>query len=99
MGHINKSKSILIHWIAFYVNNKNMVYFSSFDVKHILKEITKIIGNKNIITNIYRIQACDQIKCRYFYIGLNNFMLKGQSLLDDTNLFFPNKYDKNDIQK
>ena len=26
-------------------------------------------------------------------------MLKGQSLLDDTNLFFPNKYDKNDIQK
>ena len=59
MGHINKSKSILIHWIAFYVNNKNMVYFSSFDVKHILKEITKIIGNKNIITNIYRIQACD----------------------------------------
>ena len=33
------------------------MYFDSFGVEHIPKEIRKSIGNKNIITNIYRIQA------------------------------------------
>ena len=37
---------------AFYV----AIYFDSFGVEHIPKEIKKTIGNKNII-NIYRIQA------------------------------------------
>ena len=32
--------------------------------------------------------------CGYFYIGLTNFMLKGKSLLDYTNLFSPNDYEK-----
>ena len=32
----------------------------------------------------------------YFYIGFIDFMLKGKSLLDYTNLFSPNDYDKND---
>ena len=30
-----------------------------FGVKHIQKEIQKMIGNKNIMTNIYGIQAYD----------------------------------------
>ena len=33
--------------------------------------------------------------CGYFYIVLIDFMLKGKSLLDYTNLFSPNKYEKN----
>ena len=32
------------------------------------------IGNKNIITNIFRIQAYDSIICGYFCIGFINFM-------------------------
>ena len=35
----------------------NVTYFERFRVDHVPKEIKKIIGNKNIITNIYRIQA------------------------------------------
>ena len=31
-----------------------------------------------------------------FYIGFIDFMLKGKSLLDYTNLFSPNDYEKND---
>ena len=50
---------------------------------------------KSIITNIYRIQAYDSIMCRYFCIAFIDFMLKGESLLDYTNLFSPNKYEKN----
>ena len=52
------------------------------------------MGNKNIITNIYRIQAYDSIMCGYFCIGFVDFMLKGKSLLDYTNLFSLNE--KND---
>ena len=55
----------------------------------------KFIGNKNIIINIYRIQAYDSIMCRYFLTGFIDFMLKGNFLLDYTNLFRSNDYDKN----
>ena len=48
------------------------------------------------MTNIYRIQACNSRMCGYFSIGFIDFMLKGKSLLDCTNLFSPNKYEKND---
>ena len=56
----------------------------------------KFIGNKNIITNIYRIQGYHSIMCGYFCIGFIYFMLKGESLLDYINLFSPNDYEKND---
>ena len=51
------------YWIALYVNGNSKrasydaVYFGSFGAEHIPKEIKKFIGNKKIITNIYRIQA------------------------------------------
>ena len=34
--------------------------------------------------------------CGHFCIGFIDFMLKGKSLLDYTNLFSPNDYEKND---
>ena len=64
-------------------------------MSNIPREIKKFIGSKNI-TNIYRIQADDSIMCGYFCIGFIDFMLKGKSLLDYTNLFSPNYYEKND---
>ena len=66
------------------------IYFDSFRVEHIPKEIKKFIGKKNIITNIYRMQAHYSIICRYVCVGFINFMLKGKSLLGYTNLFSPN---------
>ena len=60
------------------------------------KKIRKFILNKNIITNVYRVQAYDSIMCGYFCIGFIDFMLKGKSLLKYTNLFSPNKYKSND---
>ena len=55
----------------------------------------KLIGNKNITTNIHRIKAYDSIMSRCFYIEFIDFMLKGKSLSDYTNLFSPNDYKKN----
>ena len=40
--------------------------------------------------------ASDSRMCRYFCIGFINFMLKGKSLLEYTNLISPNNYKKND---
>ena len=90
--NMDEYESIGAHWIALYVNNNNVTYFDSFGDEHIPKEIKKFIGNKIIITNIYRIQPYDSIMCGYFCIGFIDFMLKGQSLLDDTNLFSSNEY-------
>ena len=92
---LDEYKSIWTHWIALYVNDNNVTYFDSFGIEHIPKEIREFIGNKNIVTNIYRIQAYDSIMCGYFQIGFIDFMLKGKSLLKYTNLFSLNDYAKN----
>ena len=81
MINFDKDESIKTHWIALYMNANNIVYFDSFKVEHVPKEIRKVMANKNIITNIYRIQSYDSIMCGYFCIGFIDFMLKGESLL------------------
>ena len=48
------------------------------------------------MANIYRIQAYHLIMCGYFCIGFIDFMLKGKSFFDYTNLFSLNNYEKND---
>ena len=42
--------------------------------------------NKDILTNILRIQAYDSIMCGYFCVGFIDFMLVGKKLTDYTNL-------------
>ena len=48
------------------------------------------------MTNIYRIQAYDSVICGYFCTGFIDFTVKRKSLLQNTNLFSPNDYEKND---
>ena len=79
-----------------YVDDFNVTYFDSSEIEHILKEIKNIKGTKDIITNIVRIQVYNSIMCEYFCIGFIDFMLKGKSLLDYTNLFLHNYFEKND---
>ena len=55
--NLDESESIGTNWIALYMNAENVTYFDSFGVECIPKEMRKFIGNKNIIINIYRIQA------------------------------------------
>ena len=85
------------------INNLSKVYdetyFDSFGVANISKEIKKFIGNKNILTNVSRIQAYDSIICRYFCFRFIDFMLKGQSLLDYRNLFSIKNMKKIKIKK
>ena len=70
-----------------YVQNNNVVYFDSFGVERIPKEIKTFINNKNIITNIFRIQAYASIMCGYFCIGFIDFMLAGKTLTEHRKFF------------
>ena len=79
-----------------YVKNNDITYFDSFGVEHIPREIKTFIDNKNIKTNIFRIQAYDSIMCGYFCIRFINFMFEGKSLTEYTNVFSPNNFIKND---
>ena len=54
------------------------------------KKFKKIIGNKNITTKIYRIQAHNS-----FVFDLLILFLKDKSLLEYKNLFSPNDYENN----
>ena len=78
------------------MDGNNIIYFESFGFEHIPKEIKKLIDNKNIRTNNYRIQVYNSIMCGYVCIGFIDFMLKGKMLPHYTNLFPPNDYEKNE---
>ena len=94
--NLDEYSDIGTHWIALYVNNKTVTYFDSFGIEHIPKEVKKFIGNRNIISNIYRIQNYALIMCDYFCVGFIDYMFKRKSLTDYANLFSPNNFKKND---
>ena len=75
-----------------YIQNNDITYFNSFGVKHFPEEIKTFIGNKNLKTNVFRIQAYDSIMCEYFRIGFIDFMLETKPFTDFTNLFSPNNF-------
>ena len=85
--NLDEHSDIGTHCIALYLNAKTIIYFNSSGVEHISKQIKKLINNKNIITNIFRTQAYDLVMCGYFCIRFIDFMFKGNSLTDFTNLF------------
>ena len=93
--NLDEYSDIGTHWVALYVQN-NVTYFDSFGVEHIPKEIKTFINNKNIKTKIFRIQGYDSVMCGYFCIGFIDFMFKGKTLNEFTNLFSPNNFKKND---
>ena len=88
------------NWVTLYVNNNDVIYFDSFGVENIAKEIRGFINrssqNKNITTNTFKLQAYDSIICGYFCIGFINFMVTGKALTEFTNIFSPNNFKKND---
>ena len=87
-----------MHWIALYANGNNggafddVTYFDCFGVEHIKKETKKIHGKQiiDVITNNFTIQEYDSM-CGYLCITFIDFMLKGKSLLDYSNLFSLNE--------
>ena len=95
--NLDEYKNTGTYWVFLFVKTTEVIYFDSFGIEHIPKEIKKfIVSNKKIKASIFRIQAYDLIMCGYFCIEFITYMLKGKTLLDYTNLFSPNDFKKND---
>ena len=91
---------ILVHIGFLYLLNQNIQFILivlELEINKFIrsKELGHVVRNE-IKSNIFRIQAYDSIMCGYFCIEFINYMLKGKTLLDYTNLFSPNDYKKND---
>ena len=59
------------HWIALYCEQNEIIYFDSFRVEHVPKEVEKFIGHKNIKKNIFRNQSNSSIM--FGYLQNQNF--------------------------
>ena len=94
--NLDEYADVSTHWIALFCNRSEIACFDSFGVEHVHKELEEFIGNKNIIANIFRVQANNSVICGYFCIGFTDFMLAGKKLTDYTNLFSPHDFKKND---
>ena len=94
--NLDEHADVGTHCIALYVKDNEVIYFGSFGVEYVRKEVKRFIGQENIKTNIFRIEADNSIMCGYFCIGFTDFMLAGKSLIDYTSLFSPYDFKKND---
>ena len=73
-----------------FVRKKNeVIYFDSYGVEHVPKEIKRFIGHKDIKTNTFKTQAYNSIMCGYFCIGFIDFMFANKTLINFTSLFSP----------
>ena len=98
MINIDEYSNVGTRWIALFCEKNEIIFFNSFGVEYIPNEIKELIeefpGNKNIKTNIFRVQEDNSIMCRNFCIGLIDFMLAGKKVTDYTNLFSPHDFKK-----
>ena len=85
--NLDEYSDIGTHWFSLYVHNNDVTYFDYFSVEHISQEIRTFVNNKNIKTNVSRIQVYDSIMCGYFCIGFIDFILAGKTLPEFTNHF------------
>ena len=93
--NLDEYEDVGTHWIAIFCRKNEIVYFNSFGVEHVPEEIKEFIGNKNIKTNIFRLQANNSRMCGYFCIGFIDYILVGKKLTDFTSMFFPYDFEKN----
>ena len=94
--NLDEYSDIGTQWVTLHVYNNDVIYFDSFGEERIPREIKAFINNKNITTNIFRIQAYDSTMFGSFGTGFIDFMLAGKTLTEFTNLFSPNNFKKND---
>ena len=98
--NLDECANVGTYWIALFCKKNGTVYIDSFGVEHIPEEIKEFTeefpGNKNIKTNIFRLQEDNSIMCCCFCIGFRDFKLEGKKLTNYANLFSRYDFKKND---
>lgn len=72
------------------------MYFDSFGIEYIQKEVLGKIKDKSITHIIFIIESDNSIMCGFYCITLIEYMIAKKTLLDYTNSFSPNDYQVND---
>ena len=80
------------YWVSLFIHKNVVIYFDCFGIEYIPEEVLTKIRDKSITHNIFRIQGNESIMWGFYCIALIEYMLAGKTLLDYTNLFFPNDY-------
>ena len=70
------------------------MYLDSFEDEYILQEVLNKIKDKSITHNMFRIKCDDSIMCEFYCITFIEYMIRLKTLLDYSNLFSPNEYQK-----
>ena len=84
------------HWVAIHINGSKATYFDSFGIEHIPNEILRFLHEKDIDSNIFRVQSKKSVLCGYFCIKFLEYMFSGKTLTEYTNLFSPTDFKEND---
>ena len=58
--------------------------------------VSYALNNNITYFDSFGAEQYDSVMCGYFCIGFIDFMLKGKSLIDLSDLFSPNNFKKND---
>ena len=87
--NLNEYADVGTHWIALFCSKSEIIYFHSFGVEHVPEKIKEFVGNKNIIADIFRVQANNSVMRGYFCIKFIDFMLAGKKLTDFTSMLSP----------
>ena len=66
--NLDEYKNTGTHCVVLFVKKNEVIYFDSFGVEHIPKEIKKFIGQKNIKSNIFSIQDYNPIMLFLYFI-------------------------------
>ena len=82
--NLDEYSDIGTHWIAFYALNLEL-NMSQNKFKTLL--VIKILRDLRSQKNSFRIQTYDSVISEYFCIGFFDFMLKGKSATNFTNIF------------
>ena len=82
--------------LIYFVTEVKFFFFDSFGVEHFPEQIKELVEKKNIIANIFPVQANNSVMCGYFCLGFIEFMLASKKLTDFTSLFSPYDFEKNE---
>ena len=96
MINLNYKKSKETLWVSLFIDRNTAVYFDSFGIKYVLQEVLNKIKDKSITHIIFGIQSDESIMCGFYCITFIEYIISEKTLLDYTNLFSANYYQKND---
>ena len=96
MININEKQSKGTHWVSLFIDRNTAAHFGSFGIEYIPQEVLSEIKDKSITHSRFRIQSNESIICGFYCITFIEYVIPGKTLLDYTNLFSPNDYQKND---